>query len=87
MDHEHPGGYLRRCRELLGIGLEDLTERTRIRGLDRIEAERFDELPPPPHLNNFVMQYSRALGIRQVDEIVDAYLDHYHRTLAKAELA
>ena len=87
VDQENPGGFLRRCRELLGVDLEDLTERTRIRGLDRIEAERFDELPPPPHLNNFVSQYARALGLHDVDEVVDAYLSHYHRTMAKAELA
>jgi flagellar biosynthesis protein FlhG len=87
VDAEHPGAYLRRCRELLGMSLEDLTERTRIRGLERIEDERFDELPPPPHLNNFVLQYARALGIRDIDAAVDAYLAHYHRTVAKSELA
>jgi flagellar biosynthesis protein FlhG len=87
VDVENPGAYLRRCRELLGVSLEDLTERTRIRGLDRVENERFDELPPPPHLNNFVLQYARALGIRDIDAAVDAYLEHYHRTVAKAELA
>ncbi len=58
-----PGAHLRYCREHLGLSLADLCHYTRIRQLEQIEAERFDELPPEPYTRGFVLQYAEALGI------------------------
>ena len=75
LDVLHPGVYLRRCREHLGIPLAELSERTRIRRLDRIEDERFDELPPEPYLRAYVLQYAQALGIRDAEALATSFLD------------
>jgi hypothetical protein len=75
LDVSHPGGYLRRCRQHLGIPLAELSHRTRIRRLDRIEDERFDELPPAPYLRAYVLQYAQALGIREAEALAARYLE------------
>jgi flagellar biosynthesis protein FlhG len=77
LDVSNPGAYLRRCRERLGLGLEQLSEQTRIRQLDLIENESFQDLPPEPYLRGFVQQYARALGIPEPDAIVASFLDRY----------
>ena len=75
LDVSHPGVYLRRCREHLGIPLAELSEHTRIRRLDRIEDERFDELPPEPYLRGYVLQYARALGIGEAEALAASFLE------------
>lgn len=63
VDLDWPGRSLRRCREHLGWSLRDCEERTRIRHLDAIEAERYADLPPAPYLEAHVRSYAEALGI------------------------
>jgi flagellar biosynthesis protein FlhG len=77
-----PGSYLRRCREELGVSMAALTERTCIRRLDRIENERFEELPPEPYLRGYVLQYAHALGIPEADALATSYVDRYRRATA-----
>jgi flagellar biosynthesis protein FlhG len=74
IDRNQPGAYLCRCREALGLSLADLTERTRIRILDHIEHERFDELPPEPYLKGYLLEYARELGVPDIAELVRCYL-------------
>jgi hypothetical protein len=83
LETSHPGDYLRRCREELGISMAALTERTRIRRLDRIENERFEELPPEPYLRGYVLQYAHALGIPEADALATHYVDRYRRAAAR----
>ncbi len=84
LDTSHPGVYLRRCREQLGIPLAELIELTQIRRLDRIEEERFDELPPEPYLRGYVLQYARALGIDEAEALAASFLERRRLVVAAA---
>ena len=74
LDPSEPGAHLRRCREAQGLSLADLTERTRIRFLDQIESERFDQLPPEPYLKGYLLEYARELGVPELAELARCYL-------------
>src|SRR5262245_40432424 len=74
IDLAEPGAYLRRCREALGLTLSEMTERTRIRGLDHLESERFDRLPAELYLKSYVTAYARELGVREFEALVASYL-------------
>jgi flagellar biosynthesis protein FlhG len=74
LDRLEPGAYLRRCREALGLTLAEMTERTRIRGLDHIESERFEHLPPEPYLRGYLFEYARELGVPEIAELARSYL-------------
>ncbi len=82
LDVSHPCVYLRRCREHLGIPLAELSDHTRIRRLDRIEDERFDELPPEPYLRGYVLQYARALGIGEAEALAASFLERRRLVVA-----
>ncbi len=79
LDTLHPGSYLRRCREHLGLPISVLQERTRIRRLDCIEQERFAELPPEPYVRGYVLTYARALGIPEAAILAASYVDCWRR--------
>lgn len=79
LDLRRPGAYLRRCRQRLGLTLREMTERTRIQGLDDIEGERFESLPPGPYLKGFVLAYARELGVRELEALATSYLDRCPR--------
>ncbi len=51
-----------------------MTERTRIRGLDHIESERFEHLPPEPYLKGYLLEYARELGVLEIAELAKSYL-------------
>jgi flagellar biosynthesis protein FlhG len=81
-DFEQPGAYLRRCREFLGLEIRDLFQRTRLSSLDHIERERWEALPPEPYLRGHVLEYARALGVRDADALAASFVDRYRRALA-----
>jgi flagellar biosynthesis protein FlhG len=81
-DFEEPGAYLRRCREFLGLELKDLFQRTRLSSLEHMEHERFVELPPEPYLRGHVLEYARALGIREAEILAARFVERYRRALA-----
>jgi flagellar biosynthesis protein FlhG len=83
LDTSQPGSYLRRCREELGLSMAVLSERTCIRRLDRIENERFEDLPPEPYLRGYVLQYAHALGVPEADALATSYVDRYRRAAAR----
>ena len=74
LDLAEPGAYLRRCREALGLTLTEMTERTRIRGLDHLESERFERLPAELYLKSYVTAYARELGVLDCDALAASYL-------------
>jgi len=82
LDPTAPGDALRRRREELGLCLETLVDRTRIRCLDSIEKECFDALPPEIHVRCFVDQYARALGIEEPGQLVHRFVSRYRHALA-----
>jgi flagellar biosynthesis protein FlhG len=74
LDLAEPGAYLRRCREALGLTLTEMTERTRIRGLDHLESERFDRLPAELYLKSYLVTYARELGVSDYEALTAGYL-------------
>ena len=74
-----PGLYLKQLREIRGMTLREVAERTKVGSfhLDCIEQERFDRLPAPVYLRGFVKEFARTVGADDVDAVVDALLDHY----------
>ncbi|MCS6797126.1 MAG: helix-turn-helix domain-containing protein [Myxococcota bacterium] len=62
---ESAGRRLRAERELRGMSLEEVASGTRIplRVLERIEADRFDELPADVFARGYLRAYARLLGI------------------------
>jgi flagellar biosynthesis protein FlhG len=76
-DLSQPGAILRRRREQLGLALPTLRRRTRIRGLEWLESERFDQLPAEPYVRSFVVQYARELGIDDADALARSYLARF----------
>src|SRR4051812_167442 len=85
---ESIGAFLRREREIRQVSLEELVQITRVplRMLQRIEEDRFDELPGEVFARGFLRSYARALGLdcndvlarfgegRKVQELVPAPL-------------
>jgi cytoskeletal protein RodZ len=59
------GAFLRRERELRQVSLEELVQTTRVplRMLQRIEEDRFEELPGDVFARGFLRSYARALGL------------------------
>jgi flagellar biosynthesis protein FlhG len=77
VDLAAPGASLRRCREHLGLSLSEITERTRIRGLEFIEGEKFERLPAELYLKSYLLTYARELGIPEADNLAASYLAKY----------
>lgn len=71
---ESIGTFLRRERELRGIALDEVADATRIpvRQLERIEDDRFAELPGEVFIKGYLRAYARSLGLSS-DEVVARY--------------
>jgi cytoskeletal protein RodZ len=71
---ETVGTYLRRCREAKRMSVEEVSRATRVpaSSVERIEADRFDELPGEVFVRGFLKSYARAVGL-QVDEVLARY--------------
>jgi hypothetical protein len=69
------GAALRRFRELKGIGLREISLRSKVgvRYLEYIEQERHALLPPPVYLRGFLQEYASALGL-EPRQTADAYM-------------
>lgn len=80
------GEALRALRLRLGLTLESIAARTKIRTahLQAIEEERFDRLPPPVFLRGFVREFAACLGLPP-DETARALLQRRDAHLAAAE--
>jgi hypothetical protein len=70
-----PGEALRRRRRELGLSLAQAVAHTRIRCLEQIEEERFEQLPEEPYLRGFLLCYARDLGLPDPDALAARYLE------------
>ncbi len=77
-----PGALLKHCRERLGLGLRELSHRTRIRNLESLENEHYGQLPPEPYVRGYVLEYARTLGIRDAEAVASSYVERYRRAAA-----
>src|SRR5215475_9232416 len=68
------GARLRHERELLGMSLEEVARATRIPAvsLERIESERWDDLPGEVFVRGFLKSYARTVGL-DADEVLAQY--------------
>jgi transcriptional regulator with XRE-family HTH domain len=68
------GARLRHERDLRGMSLEEVARATRIplASLERVEADRFDDLPGEVFVRGFLRSYARAIGL-EPDEILALY--------------
>jgi cytoskeletal protein RodZ len=68
------GQLLRRLRESKGMSLEEVSRATRvpITSVERIEADRFDELPGEVFVRGFLKSYARAVDM-DPEEILARY--------------
>ncbi|MGH9363458.1 MAG: helix-turn-helix domain-containing protein [Thermoanaerobaculia bacterium] len=82
------GTWLRRQREMRGVELRDIAERTKIslRYLEAMEEDRFDILPAPIFAKGFLREYARHVGLSP-DEVVNHFLAAHEPQAGEAEPA
>lgn len=68
------GRYLRRVRETQGMSVEEVSRATRIpiSSVERIESDRFDDLPGEVFVRGFLRAYARAVQV-SVDDVLARY--------------
>jgi cytoskeletal protein RodZ len=68
------GQYLRELREQRKMSVEEVSRATRVPmpSVERIETDRFDELPGEVFVRGFLKSYARALGVPP-DEVLARY--------------
>lgn len=78
------GSFLKRERELRQVSLEELVQSTRVplKMLQRIEEDRFDELPGDVFARGFLRSYARALNL-DAGEVLARFADG-HKVEEKA---
>ncbi len=65
------GSFLREHRELRRMSVEEISRATRVpvSSLERLESDRFDELPGEVFVRGFLKSYARAVGLNP-DEVL-----------------
>jgi cytoskeletal protein RodZ len=68
------GSFLRHAREAKAMSVEEISRTTRVpsSSVERIESDRFDELPGEVFVRGFLKSYARALGVPP-DEVLARY--------------
>ncbi|MET0792620.1 MAG: helix-turn-helix domain-containing protein [Polyangiaceae bacterium] len=68
------GSFLRQLREGKSLSIEEISRTTRMpaSSVERIEADRFDELPGEVFVRGFLKSYARALGV-PAEEVLARY--------------
>lgn len=68
------GQYLRELREQRKMSVEEVSRATRVpmASVERIETDRFDELPGEVFVRGFLKSYARSLGVPP-DEVLARY--------------
>jgi cytoskeletal protein RodZ len=68
------GQYLRDLREQRKMSVEEVSRATRVpmASVERIETDRFDELPGEVFVRGFLKSYARAVGV-PADDVLSRY--------------
>ncbi len=68
------GQYLRELREERKMSVEEVSRATRVpmASVERIESDRFDELPGEVFVRGFLKSYARSLGV-PADDVMARY--------------
>ena len=71
-----PGLFLQQSRKALGLSLQDVAKRTKVRAsiLQDIEEQRFDFLPAPVYLRGFLREFARMVNVPDADALIDAFM-------------
>lgn len=71
-----PGLFLLQSRKALGLSLQDVATRTKVRAsiLQDIEEQRFDSLPAPVYLRGFLREFARMVNVPDADALIDAFM-------------
>ena len=79
--NQAPGLYLSVAREKAGRTFQELCAQTKIgrSHMENIEAERFEKLPAPVYLRGFILEYAKALGLSEAEEIARIYLERFQQ--------
>jgi flagellar biosynthesis protein FlhG len=82
---EITGAFLRKVRELRGLELNDISQRTKIseRYLRALEEEQFSEMPAAVYVRGYVTEYARALRL-DPQRAAESYLARYRAKMPKA---
>ncbi|MBF8377167.1 DUF4115 domain-containing protein [Alicyclobacillus mali] len=82
--HEQLGQILRARRESLGLTVEDVEERTKIRKryIEALESGQWDVLPGRVYARGFVRSYAEVLGLDGSD-LLEKYVDSGHSSAAQ----
>jgi cytoskeletal protein RodZ len=66
--------YLRQCREVRGLSLDEMASKTLIqrRTLQALEDADVSRLPEPVYVRGFIRRYASALGLKG-DDVAEAY--------------
>jgi flagellar biosynthesis protein FlhG len=80
---EITGAFLRKVRELRGLELGDISQRTKIseRYLRAIEEERFGDMPAAVYVRGYVIEYARVLRM-DAHRVTESYLVRYRKSFA-----
>lgn len=76
------GGLLKKLREEMNVGVEEMSVRTKIprKYLLAIESDRYDQLPAAVYFRGFLVSYLRYLNLKRED-IIDAITENYRSRL------
>jgi hypothetical protein len=82
---EVTGAFLRKVREIRGLELNDISQRTKIseRYLRALEEEQFADMPAAVYVRGYVTEYARALRL-DPQRSAESYLTRYRAKLPKA---
>jgi flagellar biosynthesis protein FlhG len=82
---EMTGAFLRKVREMRGLEIGDISQRTKIseRYLRALEDEQFGEMPAAVYVRGYVTEYARALRL-DPQRVAESYLARYRKGTAPA---
>ena len=85
---EVTGAFLRKVREIRGLELGDIAQRTKIseRYLRALEEEEFGDMPAAVYVRGYVTEYARALRL-DPQRAAESYLVRYRAKLPKPATA
>ena len=82
---EVTGAFLKKVREIRGLELDEISQRTKIseRYLRALEEEQFADMPAAVYVRGYVTEYARALRL-DPQRAAESYLVRYRAKLPKA---